>query len=257
MSNLARGSERYRALNDWLLSCSQGELSIPLSEIEDMVGFQLPSRAWSDPTWWYSAPRNTWARSWLLADRAASLDVAESRVTFKPERYSPVLDHARADDQRKRTIGWAREQLSEDSSLWAEHVKLGWWEPHTVYVLHKNNEPIYKVGITNSRTDRRTREQTAKGRASLVETTEVPNKWAAVLVEGRVLELTEQARRHADPFTYFNGQTEHWDDSLVPPELSPIVAELAADGSLRYWSSSLDRNHPRVLPNPITELGNY
>lgn len=252
MSGQLRRTVRYGALSEWLLSCPPDEVTASLAEIEDLLGFELPPKAWSDPNWWRSAPRNTWARSWLLVHRAATLDVAEARVTFIPRQYSPALSYAAAAEQRVKYLGTARDRLAKDSRLWEEDVKAGFWEPHTIYVLHQSWEPLYKVGLTNGRTDRRIREQTAKGRASLVSTVVVPNKWDAVLVEGRVLELTEHARKYADPYTSLNGQTEHWEDSVAPPELSPIVAELAADEALTFWGSSLDRHGSRITSDSST-----
>jgi len=58
----------------------------------------------------------------------------------------------------------------------------------------------------------------------------VANQWAARTLEGIVLELMAPARRYG-PQRSAHGKSEHWDDSMEPPELVVIVAELAGPRS--------------------------
>lgn len=109
--------------------------------------------------------------------------------------------------------------------------------PHVVYVLHVASEGLYKVGHTRHDT-RRLRELTSRNRAEIVQTIELANLWAAKVVEGMVLDRTASARKFANRFDARNGQTEHWNDSMPPPDLNTVANECAADPRLRFWSAS-------------------
>jgi hypothetical protein len=225
----------YRPLYEHLLSSSPDAFELPLEKIEEILGSALPSRALSDVTWWGSTPRNSWARSWLRADRKASLDLSTKRVRFTRDVYAPALNEELIRGMHQRELDYAYSAL--ETSPEADHVKLRWWEPHVVYVLHVASEGLYKVGHTRHDT-RRLRELTSRNRAEVVQTIELANLWAAKVVEGTVLDGTTSARKFADRFDARNGQTEHWDDSMPPPDLKAVADECAADPRLRFWSAS-------------------
>ncbi|WP_130176977.1 hypothetical protein [Cryobacterium sp. SO1] len=210
-------------------------MELPLEEIEEILCSELPRKAWSDVTWWRSTPRNSWAHSWLRADRRASLDAGKERVTFTAEVYAPAFDEERMHVMHQRELDCARSVL--ETSPTSDHVDLRWWEPHVVYVLHIDSERLYKVGHTRHDT-RRLRELTSRNRAEIVQTIELANVWAAKVVEGTVLGRTAGVRRFADRFDSRNGQTEHWDDSMPPPDLEVVAEECAVDPLLRFWSVS-------------------
>lgn len=227
----------YRPLHDFLVAGPAADIVLPLAEVEAVLGFPLPSSASIDPFWWRSTARNKWARSWLKADRIATLDAEGQAVTFTPGLYSPPVDNTWSVAQRRREENHARDALRYPPV--DMHIRDRWWEPHFVYVVHVHSERLYKVGVTRHDA-RRLREVTARGRADVVTMSLMPNRHAARLVEIAVLDATDSARRVADRFNHYNGQTEHWDDSLQPPELEPIAEALALDESLPNWKLSLD-----------------
>jgi hypothetical protein len=225
----------YLPLYELLRLSPPEPVTLSISEIENALGFKLPAKAFSDDTWWRSTPRNSWARSWLRADRRASLDTAKTRVSFNMEVYVPALDEIQIDGMHRRELEYARNELEHAPG--AEHVELRWWEPHIVYVLHVGAEGLYKVGHTRH-DSRRLRELTARNRAEIIQTVKLANLWSAKMVEGTVLVQTASARKTADRFDARNGQTEHWDDSVAPPDLERIADELSVDPDLRSWAAS-------------------
>lgn len=231
-------TEFYRTLYAYLMSAPASHVVLRFDEIESVLGFGLVERAQQDPMWWSATPRNSWARSWLRANRLATLDPEGRTVTFSPGSVATSEDLEALVAQRRREDNYASE------ALWRgpidTEIRDRWWEPHLVYVIHVHAERLYKVGLTRHDT-RRLRELTARGRADIVCTVLVANRWAAKLVEVAVLDETDTARRAADRFNYHNGQTEHWDDSTAPPALEPIVEGLSSDGRLRYWLLSESR----------------
>lgn len=231
-------TEFYRPLYEVLMAGSTDDVVLTIADLESILGFELIERAQLDPSWWAPVPRNSWARSWLRADRLATLDPDSATVTFAIGSVETGFDLERHIAQRRREENHARAALG-----WGPvetQLRDRWWEPHVVYVIHVRAERLYKVGLTRHDT-RRLRELTARGRADIVSTLMVANRWAAKLVEVAVLDATDSVRREADRFNHHNGQTEHWGDSLAPPSLEPIADDLARDEELRYWSVSYDR----------------
>ncbi|MDN4641782.1 hypothetical protein QCD70_16140 [Agreia sp. PsM10] len=228
---------KYRPLLDFLLEAPPTEVVLPIADVESILNFGLPGPAHDDPFWWRSIPRNSWARSWLRADRIATLNSEDGTVTFTPGVYSPPVDHQWMIAQRHREATYARECLS--SRPMDIHLRDRWWEPHLVYILHIHAEGFYKVGVTRHDA-RRLRDLTARGRAGVEASSMLANRHAARLVEIAVLDATDSARRVADRYNHHNGQTEHWDDSVPPPALEPIAAAFALDECLPNWALSLN-----------------
>jgi hypothetical protein len=150
--------------------------------------------------------------------------------------HHPPVDLAWVVAQRRRDKNNARDCLRYGP--FDHELAQRWWEPHLVYVLHVHAEGLYKVGLTRH-DSRRIRDLTARGRADVVDSLRMANRHAARLVEIAVLDATDSARQFADRLNYHHGQTEHWDDSLAPPALEPIAAEIALDEMLKNWSVTL------------------
>lgn len=228
-------TEFYRPLYAFLMSAPARDVVLKLDEIESILGFQFIERSRQDPVWWRSTPRNSWARSWLKANRHATLDVQADTVTFSIGSVERVEDLDALVAQRRREDNYAREALLRGPI--ETEIRDRWWEPHLVYVIHVHVERLYKVGLTRHDT-RRLRDLTARGRADVVASLLVANRWAAKVLEVAVLDATDPARRVADRFNHHNGQTEHWDDSMPPPALEPTAEALALNDGLRYWLES-------------------
>lgn len=225
----------YRPLYDWLMTCGSTPQTVLLADLESTLGHPLPKNAWRDTSWWRSTPRNSWARSWLRADRRADLNPEAATVTFVSEVYAPALEVEGMAQMHQMEARYARSQLAHAPDLY--HVGLRWWEPHYVYILRLQDEPLFKVGHTRH-DSRRLRELTARGRATVESKLLLGNVWAARVVEGEVLQLTVEARQFADKFTAHNGQTEHWHQRLAAPNLEEIAQRLAEDSGLPAWNIS-------------------
>jgi hypothetical protein len=118
-----------------------------------------------------------------------------------------------------------------------------WWEPHLVYVLHLEHEGLYKAGITRH-DSRRLRDLTAKGRAALVDSLHVANRWTARIIEIDVLQSVVD--HHAVPVELAgkHGRFECWRDSSPPPDLAAVSRRLDSTLQLPKWSVSLPPDHP-------------
>ncbi|PPH21687.1 hypothetical protein [Rathayibacter toxicus] len=189
-------TEHYRPLHEVLLSASAGDVVLTLDEIKSILGFELLERARQDPFWWAPVPRNSWAPTQLKADRLATLDAHSGTVTFSIGSISTVEDLGALTAQRRREDNYAREALLRGPV--ATEIRDRWWEPHLVYIIHVHAERLYKVGLTRHDTHR-LRDLTARGRADIVNTLLMADRWSAKLVEVAVLDTTDSTRRVAWP----------------------------------------------------------
>ncbi|MGH9413500.1 MAG: DUF7662 domain-containing protein [Terriglobales bacterium] len=75
---------KYYALEEYLTSSAQAELSLHFSEISRILGFALPESARKRPAWWSNNPnRHVQAQAWLGAGWETSrVDLGRERITF-------------------------------------------------------------------------------------------------------------------------------------------------------------------------------
>jgi hypothetical protein len=84
--NFSRES-KYYAMHEFL-SMKRGErLNLTFSELESVLGFQLPRGARANKSWWGNGRSgHSQARAWLLAGwRVSDVDVLQERVEFVPD----------------------------------------------------------------------------------------------------------------------------------------------------------------------------
>ncbi|MGB7980682.1 MAG: hypothetical protein WCF36_07800 [Candidatus Nanopelagicales bacterium] len=103
-------------------------------------------------------------------------------------------------------------------------LRLGWTEPHLVYVVHITREGQFKVGVT--RVGARRLKALGVGRdAVLVETLEVPNRLVAEVVESDVLDMVEPWHCLGDQSRPVSGYTERWSEDGPDVDLAAVFRE--------------------------------
>lgn len=80
---------KYAPLQDYLLSLSEREWNASFSDVERVLGFQLPKSARKYPAWWANEAVGTHshAKSWQeVGWKTENLDIGSERVTFCRDR---------------------------------------------------------------------------------------------------------------------------------------------------------------------------
>ena len=88
---------KYDSLTAYLLTLEGKPWEATLSDVEKVLGFELPASAHSWYAWWSNPPR-TQSRAWLNAGyRVVNVDLDKKQVTFKPAEYVPAQSNGEAD----------------------------------------------------------------------------------------------------------------------------------------------------------------
>ncbi len=127
-------------------------------------------------------------------------------------------------------LNYARAKLASsiDGIHWDRELKAGWWQKHTVYLVHFNDAGVYKVGFTRSDTPRLAKMVASGG--AIVDTVEVPNHWAAVVVEHVVLPSADSHRVEPPMWIAQHlGATEFWSDEFDVGPLGWVLDLLYQD----------------------------
>lgn len=232
----------YTPLGEYLRHVDSTEDAVlSFAEIEALIGRPLPARAREKLHWWQSIRRQPQSRAWLRADRRAEADLEAETVTFVWEVFVRDNPFERIQEIRSSWLGYARTCLEcPPRSTDHPHVEQGWWEPHEVYLLHLPLIAKFKVGLTRVGSKR----IVAVGGASstVVDRMTLANRWAALVIEHHVLELAWDAWERPDRFaTGDRGETERWNDWLVPPPLSVVADSLVDDRALPGWAVTMMR----------------
>ncbi|WP_194384365.1 DUF7662 domain-containing protein [Microbacterium luteum] len=241
--SLSRLEQVYSPLGDYLRSVSSNEDAVlSFAEVESLIGRSLPQQARSKLMWWQSVPRQPQSRAWLRADRRADADLTAETVTFVFEVFVRNNPLERIQRIRANWLGYARTSLSiPPRDAHDPHVELGWWEPHEVYLLHLPASSQFKVGLTRIGSKRLA--AVGGARAHVVDRITMANRWAALVVEHHVLELAWDAWEQPDRFaTGDKGETERWNDWLVPPPLSVVRDSLVDHRALPGWDVTVIRS---------------
>lgn len=73
---------RYDPLNEYLRSVSSHEIQLSFSDIEKVLGFKLPSSAYTYSAWWANGGHSQ-AYAWINAGyKVGWIDIFEKKVTF-------------------------------------------------------------------------------------------------------------------------------------------------------------------------------
>lgn len=234
----------YAPLGAYLRGVSSAEDAVlSFADVEELIGRTLPAQARTRAEWWQSIPRQPQSRAWLRADRRAEVSLADETVTFVWEVFVRNNQIERIQRMRADWLGYARSCLARPpAQLDDPHVERGWWEPHQVYLLHLPRLGKFKVGLT--RTDSKRVASVGGASAELIDSCLCANRWAALVIEHHVLDLAWDAWERPDRFaTGDRGETERWNDWLIPPPLSVICDSLDDDTQLPGWDVSIFRSN--------------
>jgi hypothetical protein len=81
----------YQALHKYLRERYANRVVMTFSEIQDVLGFPLPSEAWVQDSWWHGLPphgrRSPQSDAWMLAGRTATVNLTARNVVF--DRTAP------------------------------------------------------------------------------------------------------------------------------------------------------------------------
>jgi len=85
-------STKYQPLYEFLTACQQETITLPLAEIERLVGDALPATARQQRGWWSNRRRAFQASAWMDAGyRTQAIDLEQGQVTFaRPARRYEV-----------------------------------------------------------------------------------------------------------------------------------------------------------------------
>ena len=84
---------KYAPLADYLLSSGQDSVPMTFSEIEQIIGAELPQSAFTHRAWWSNNPtNNVMTHAWLEAGyTTAEVDMAAHTLVFrKAAQYAPA-----------------------------------------------------------------------------------------------------------------------------------------------------------------------
>ena len=82
-------SSKYEPLNSYLNSIKMKSILMTFTEIEIVLGFNLPASASKYPAWWDGASQHTQAYAWTTAGFKAKPNLQEKKVEFV--RYSSLI----------------------------------------------------------------------------------------------------------------------------------------------------------------------
>lgn len=82
-----RRSSSYSLLGEHLDGQNGSAVSLDFSDIEEILGRQLPASAYRHRAWWANTESHSQAAEWLQRGwKASELDLEEKRLTFKRMR---------------------------------------------------------------------------------------------------------------------------------------------------------------------------
>ena len=64
---------KYISLTKWLSECNKANVSLTFSEIESIIGSELPASAYRYAEWWSNHPTHSQANAWMQAGYNAAL----------------------------------------------------------------------------------------------------------------------------------------------------------------------------------------
>jgi hypothetical protein len=73
---------KYEPLNTYLKLIKSNVIVMTFSEIEKVLGFELPSSASKHQAWWDGSSQHTQAYAWTSADFKANPNLKERKVEF-------------------------------------------------------------------------------------------------------------------------------------------------------------------------------
>jgi hypothetical protein len=85
--------KKYRALSDYLVNAARDEIQLTFSEIEQILGFKLPSSAREHRAFWANTTTHSIALSWLNCGfETEVVDMSSGTITFGKKRGTRIAD---------------------------------------------------------------------------------------------------------------------------------------------------------------------
>lgn len=80
---LDKVSSKYRGLTEYLLSSNETKVTLSYSQIEEILGFNLPNTARKfKQAYWANTETHSYASSWMAVGYKTRVDVDNDTVTF-------------------------------------------------------------------------------------------------------------------------------------------------------------------------------
>ena len=115
--------DRYAPLADHLTeNYPDSDATLALEEVERLLGFELPPKAWVDPTWWTENPNLAYRRhiaTWLDLGWEAYPSLASQRVSFRRiPGWVPteVVDEPAAEETAAEQVAAPEPESTEDAA---------------------------------------------------------------------------------------------------------------------------------------------
>lgn len=86
---------KYEPLSEYLATLPGNEVCFTFTEIEAILGAELPRTAWRRSAWWANSSRvdHPQSRAWLASGWTVSVDVDNGSVTFFRRDAGPATPH--------------------------------------------------------------------------------------------------------------------------------------------------------------------
>ena len=79
---------KYKPLAEYLFRNGEKKIELTYKEIENILGFALPSTAYNYPqSFWANTETHSYSSAWLKVDYRARTNIAEKKVIFEKNIY--------------------------------------------------------------------------------------------------------------------------------------------------------------------------
>ena len=129
---------KYRALQTFLASTPESEVTLTFPQVEEIIGAPLPRTA-TQRQWWANRWEQSQARAWLGAGwQTRMVQVRDRRVTFRrggirlrgaaqPAKYAPLECYLKAASSEAVTLKFAAIAALIEGPLPPSAGRRGWW----------------------------------------------------------------------------------------------------------------------------------
>ena len=77
-------SNKYKPLAEYLFRSGENKVILTYRQIEDILGFDLPSTAYNFPqSFWANTETHSYSSAWMKVDYTARTNISEQKVIFE------------------------------------------------------------------------------------------------------------------------------------------------------------------------------